>query len=147
MFSDKLYETLARGQPVDAAVNDGRRALSVQFADERDWSTPVLYLRSPNLRIVDPEKLGGTLAVWVKPLAAWIRPAFVYVKSQPRKATTIAAGAVIGLSATVMALALWPVARPSDDLFKRSFLPEDDARQASEAPRPEDVTRKRPYAW
>ena len=46
-FSRQFYRALAAGQPIDAAVTDGRLAILSQSPsrDERDWGVPVLYLR------------------------------------------------------------------------------------------------------
>jgi hypothetical protein len=46
-FSRQFYRALAAGQPVDAAVTEGRLAIFNQADDsERDWGVPVLYLRA-----------------------------------------------------------------------------------------------------
>ena len=46
-FSRRLYRALADGQPVDAAVTDGRLAIFNRSSDdERDWGVPILYLRA-----------------------------------------------------------------------------------------------------
>lgn len=46
-FSRAFYRALAAGQPIDAAVTDGRFAiLNRADYDERDWGVPVLYLRA-----------------------------------------------------------------------------------------------------
>jgi hypothetical protein len=46
-FSRAFYRALAAGQPIEAAVSDGRFAIFNQGEDnERDWGTPVLYLRA-----------------------------------------------------------------------------------------------------
>ncbi len=46
-FSRRLYRALAAGQPIDAAVTDGRPAIYNRGGeDERDWGVPVLYLRA-----------------------------------------------------------------------------------------------------
>nr|NLI50749.1 CHAT domain-containing protein [Propionibacterium sp.] len=47
LFSRAFYRALAAGQPIDAAVTDGRLAILTQAGpDERDWGVPVLYLRA-----------------------------------------------------------------------------------------------------
>jgi hypothetical protein len=102
LFSDSLYEGLARGQPVDAAVNDGRRGLAVRFAADRDWSTPVLFLGTPSFDVVAPRLRGGWLGPWFKPSAAWIRPAFDLLRSRPGLIFCIASGAAVILSAAIM---------------------------------------------
>jgi hypothetical protein len=46
-FSRAFYRTLAAGQPIDAAVTDGRIAIFNRGDEnERDWGVPVLYLRA-----------------------------------------------------------------------------------------------------
>ncbi len=46
-FSRRFYRALAAGQPVDAAVTDGRLAIFNRADEsERDWGVPVLYLRT-----------------------------------------------------------------------------------------------------
>lgn len=46
-FSRAFYRALAAGQPIDAAVADGRLAIFSRGDDnERDWGVPVLYLRA-----------------------------------------------------------------------------------------------------
>ena len=46
-FSRQFYRALAAGQPIDAAVTEGRLAIFNQTDDsERDWGVPVLYLRA-----------------------------------------------------------------------------------------------------
>ena len=46
-FSRAFYRALAAGQPIDAAVADGRFAIFNRGDDkERDWGVPVLYLRA-----------------------------------------------------------------------------------------------------
>jgi len=46
-FSRAFYRALAAGQPIDAAVADGRFAIFNRGDEnERDWGVPVLYLRA-----------------------------------------------------------------------------------------------------
>jgi hypothetical protein len=46
-FSRYFYRALAVGQPIDAAMTDGRLAIFNRGSeDERDWGVPVLYLRA-----------------------------------------------------------------------------------------------------
>lgn len=46
-FSARFYRSLAEGEAIDAAVAAGRLAIFNQGgASERDWGTPVLYLRA-----------------------------------------------------------------------------------------------------
>jgi hypothetical protein len=46
-FSRAFYRALAAGQPIDAAVIEGRLAIMLRAReDERDWGVPVLYMRA-----------------------------------------------------------------------------------------------------
>jgi tetratricopeptide (TPR) repeat protein len=53
-FSHTLYQRLAAGDPIEAAVTEGR--LAIQRADPRDgaWATPALFLRSPDGMLFAP---------------------------------------------------------------------------------------------
>lgn len=43
-----FYQALADGMPVDVAVAEARKAISLEKAGTLEWGTPVLYLRSPD---------------------------------------------------------------------------------------------------
>jgi len=45
-FSRAFYRALAKGQPVDACVSEGRLGASMGSRDPNDWAAPVLFLRS-----------------------------------------------------------------------------------------------------
>ncbi len=47
-FSRTFYDTLAYGLPVDAAVAEARKAISIEVANTVEWGTPVMYMRSPD---------------------------------------------------------------------------------------------------
>lgn len=51
----EFYGALADGYPVDAAVTEGRKAVS-GLGDNVEWATPVIYLRAPDGRIFDMNK-------------------------------------------------------------------------------------------
>ena len=51
-FARGFYTALATGRPVDAAVGQGRQAIMAKENDV-EWSTPVLYMRTPDGRIFD----------------------------------------------------------------------------------------------
>lgn len=55
-FSEALYTELARGEPVEAALTEGRLALADTPALSWEWVTPVLYTRHPGLRLLSPEE-------------------------------------------------------------------------------------------
>jgi site-specific recombinase XerD len=47
-LSRVFYEALAEGLPVDEAVAEARKAISVETRNTLEWGTPVLYMRSPD---------------------------------------------------------------------------------------------------
>lgn len=47
-FSRSLYDGLARGLSVDAAVQEARIAISMALGDSAEWGTPVLFMRAPD---------------------------------------------------------------------------------------------------
>ncbi|MCX6032788.1 MAG: CHAT domain-containing protein [Chloroflexi bacterium] len=59
-FSRRFYRGLAAGQPIDAAVSDGRLAIFNRGGEsEQDWGVPVLYLRAEE-GVLFPRPVGGT---------------------------------------------------------------------------------------
>ncbi len=46
-FARTFYETLADGLPVDAAVAEARKAVSLSVTGTLEWGAPALYLRAP----------------------------------------------------------------------------------------------------
>ncbi|MGE5265040.1 MAG: CHAT domain-containing protein [Acidobacteriota bacterium] len=55
-LAHEFYGALADGYPVDAALGEARKALFAQGNDV-EWGTPVLYLRAPDGRIFDVERV------------------------------------------------------------------------------------------
>lgn len=54
-FAERFYGRIAAGEPVDAAVAEGRVALVDLPGDDREsWSLPVLFLRAEDGRVVAP---------------------------------------------------------------------------------------------
>lgn len=47
-FSKALYERLAAGDPVDAAVAEGRISLHNDAPESLEWATPMLFMRLPD---------------------------------------------------------------------------------------------------
>src|SRR3954452_762768 len=45
-FSRSFYDAVADGLPVDVAVADARKSVSVAIANTLEWGTPVLFMRS-----------------------------------------------------------------------------------------------------
>lgn len=50
-FSRAVYRSLAAGDPVDAAVAEGRLAIHRACRESLSWGVPVLFLRSPDGRL------------------------------------------------------------------------------------------------
>jgi len=48
VLSRTFYEALADGWPIDAAVGEARKAISLELENTVEWGTPVLYMRSPD---------------------------------------------------------------------------------------------------
>jgi hypothetical protein len=47
-FSRSLYEAIADGMPIDAAVGEARKAVRLSARNSVEWATPVLHMRSPD---------------------------------------------------------------------------------------------------
>ncbi|BCM92641.1 hypothetical protein IAD21_04523 [Abditibacteriota bacterium] len=47
-FSRAFYGAIAHSWPVDAALVEARKAIQLTLPDAIEWSTPVLYMRSPD---------------------------------------------------------------------------------------------------
>jgi hypothetical protein len=56
-FGRQFYQSLSAGAPVDAAVAEGRKAVSLALPSSIEWATPVLHMRAPDgaLFTVAPE--------------------------------------------------------------------------------------------
>lgn len=52
-FAQRFYPLLARDNPVDAAVAEGRRAVRMQDVRGFEWATPVLFMRVPQGRVFE----------------------------------------------------------------------------------------------
>jgi hypothetical protein len=53
-FSQTFYGAVASGRPVDTAVTDARKAISMALVGGAEWATPVLFMRAPNGHIFKP---------------------------------------------------------------------------------------------
>jgi hypothetical protein len=47
-FASRFYALVARGEPVDYAVAEGRQAICVAESDTMEWATPILFMRVPD---------------------------------------------------------------------------------------------------
>ena len=52
-FAGSFYESLADGLPVDAAVAEARKAVSIAVTDTVEWGTPVLFMRAADGAMFD----------------------------------------------------------------------------------------------
>lgn len=84
-FSRSLYEAIADGSPVDGAVAEARKAVSMSTRHSVEWGTPVLHMRSPNGELFKIEGLTTSVA----------RASGVYGK-MPSRAELVAQGAAPG---------------------------------------------------
>ena len=88
-FSRRFYAALAAGEPVDAAVIDGRLAIFNRSSDDdRDWGVPVLYLRAEEGVLFPKSQAAGVLSAAGK---AWL--------GKPSSIAVLASAAVLLLSA------------------------------------------------
>ena len=53
-FSHTFYEVIAEGLPVDRAVAEARKAVSLSAEHTVEWGTPVLHMRAPDGRLLPP---------------------------------------------------------------------------------------------
>ncbi len=54
-FSTEFYRALTEGQPIDACVTEGRRAvMNVSGLGRADWGIPVVYTRAQDGRLFEP---------------------------------------------------------------------------------------------
>jgi hypothetical protein len=58
-FSRSFFDCLVDGQPVDTAVAEARKSLSMAIPNTVEWGTPVLYMRSADGQVFDIKRKGG----------------------------------------------------------------------------------------
>jgi hypothetical protein len=61
-FSRSLYEALADGMPVDAAVAEARKAISLSVNNTVEWGTPVLHMRAPDGKLFNIHGMTTSMA-------------------------------------------------------------------------------------
>lgn len=54
LFSQEFYAYLAKGYPVDVAVQKTRNAIYMEKPGQRDFATPVLFMRARDGRVFEP---------------------------------------------------------------------------------------------
>jgi hypothetical protein len=76
-FARAFYEALIDGTPVDAAVAEARKAISMAIGHTVEWATPVLYLRAPDgaLFTVRERPLSGSIVEPQRPSFSQLPPA------------------------------------------------------------------------
>jgi hypothetical protein len=94
-FSRTLHLRLAAGDPVDAAVTEGRQAVYTASPGTLEWAIPVLFTRVSDGRIFD--RLGRRATDSSSPMP----PAAALLRGQPRRSPR-----VLGLAAGLIGLAL-----------------------------------------
>lgn len=73
-FSETLFRRLAKGDPVDAAVAEGRLAIHLRAPGSLEWATPALFLRTPEGRIVDlPFQVPPRISEEIKDFSSYIQ--------------------------------------------------------------------------
>lgn len=114
-FARSLYEAVADGYPLDAAVAEARNAVREQ-PNPVEWATPVLYLRAPDGRIFDvpaatppPPPPATTEEPTPPPPAGGGGDHRPVGPRGPRRGLLVAAGAVI--VALLGGAAIWAVAQ------------------------------------
>jgi Tfp pilus assembly protein PilF len=65
-FSRAFYQGLAAGDPVDAAVAEGRQAVHSAAPAGFEWATPVLFMRTPNGELYPEEDISPDRPRWVR---------------------------------------------------------------------------------
>ncbi|HYG63363.1 MAG TPA: CHAT domain-containing protein [Thermoanaerobaculia bacterium] len=55
-FSTAFYRRLSLGDPIDAAVTEGRLAIRSDLPDSAEWATPALFLRAPDGKLFEPRR-------------------------------------------------------------------------------------------
>jgi hypothetical protein len=63
-FSQAFYQRLAAGDPVDAAVAEGRQAVHSADRDNFEWATPVLFMRTPDGELYPEKDIVAQRPVW-----------------------------------------------------------------------------------
>lgn len=53
-FSETFYGRLAAGDPMDTAAVEGRMTVHLRDSKSFEWATPVLFLRGPESRLLEP---------------------------------------------------------------------------------------------
>jgi hypothetical protein len=63
-FSQAFYDRIAAGDPVDAAVAEGRQAVHSANRESFEWATPVLFMRTPNGELYPEKDIVAQRPMW-----------------------------------------------------------------------------------
>lgn len=58
-FSSAFYESVAEGIPVDTALQEARKAMSLAMKGSTEWGTPVLHMRAPDGRLFNVDVINA----------------------------------------------------------------------------------------
>jgi len=122
-FSRSLYEAIADGMPIDAAVGEARKAVRLSARNSVEWATPVLHMHSSDGVLfnieqtnVKPSKSGETKPLKASELEAKAedtlvkgesRAESITVKpSKPNRSTSALIGGAIAV-AIVLGVGFW----------------------------------------
>lgn len=120
-FSRSMYEALADELPIDAAVAEGRKAVSLAARNSAEWATPVLHMRSPDGVVFRIARTAGTPPSMSAPVAvgASTTPAAGQAPggsglgtTWPRRTALFAGGALLAAVAVAIVLLMRPEPDP-----------------------------------
>lgn len=128
-FARAFYEALADGLPVDMAVVEARKAVSLAVANTVEWGVPVLYMRSSRGDLFDVQ--GKELALGIErepqavapslpgPRAALTGP----ILTRLRRLPPLAWAGLLALLLVLGAVTVWQFRRGSADLEPTDTVP------------------------
>ncbi|HKI04658.1 MAG TPA: CHAT domain-containing protein [Thermoanaerobaculia bacterium] len=129
-FSRTVYRRLAAGDPIDAAVTEGRLAIARGHGALLEWGTPVLFLRAEDGRLFASEPTAAPSPPLSEPLPA--PPA-----AAPRKARNLFLLAGVLALGLGLGAAWWPFGQERQaEPVKRSDPPVEERRLPAPQPEP-----------
>ena len=84
VFSEAFYRRMAAGDPVDVAVTQGRQAISDSDPGSLEWSTPALFMRTPDGVLFRKWPSLQRVAVWLAAVAIAVTVAWLGYDWQQR---------------------------------------------------------------
>lgn len=98
-FSRSFYDAIAEGLPIDAAVAEARKAVSVSSRNSVEWATPVLHMSAPDgvlFRFEGPARPAARLASSTVPASPPAGPSDGAGHAPPTAAPSAATAPVAG---------------------------------------------------